>query len=101
MYSRILWKLVGILGAHCGKQWSSGFLTKQQLLLSLTEGAGCVLSSTKECCYRTLYWMNTDMGLGRVATQSAAPEGGVAGHPCAILRRVISEGRYNLAMTQW
>jgi hypothetical protein len=62
MYPRILWKLVGILGSHFGKQWSSGFPTKQQLLLSLTEDAGRILSSAEECCYRTLYWLNTDMG---------------------------------------
>ena len=34
-------------------QWFGGFPNKQQFLVSLTEGASCVLPTSEQCCYRT------------------------------------------------
>jgi len=42
---------------------SSEFPSKQQFTVLLTEDAGCVLSGSDKCCYRTLDLMNQDMAL--------------------------------------
>jgi len=40
------------------------------------------------------------MAVGWVASQSATTEGRLAGHPCTIQRRVMSERRYNVISFQ-
>lgn len=45
---------------------------------SLTDSAGCVLSGSKQCCYRTLDLIHGEMGLELVAFSSLAVEAHVA-----------------------
>jgi hypothetical protein len=44
-------------------QWIVGFPNKWQFLVSLTEGAGCVLPGGEHCCYRTPELQIKDMAL--------------------------------------
>ena len=48
-------------------------------LVSLTDSAVCVLSGSKQCCYRTLDLINGEMGLELVTSSSSDVEAHLAG----------------------
>jgi hypothetical protein len=52
--------------------------------VSLTEGPGCVFSSSEHCCYRTFDWINKNTARAQVASSSATRKARLASHPCSV-----------------
>jgi hypothetical protein len=48
--------------------------------VSLIESAGCYLSGTEQCCYRTFDFINKTKYLAKVVSGGAVAEGCLAGH---------------------
>ena len=59
---------------------SGGFPNKQCLFVSLMGSAGCVLSGSEQCCYRT-FDLRIRL-LPGVLPKMRSPEARLAGHPC-------------------